>query len=368
MSNTEQRRTAGKQHTNGKKKKKKNNKVVLLVIEILVLIILAIGLFVWLKLSKIGKDNSFSHNNIVVNEDIPEESVEIMHGYTNIAIFGLDNRSTGNLSSGNSDVIMIASINNDTQEVRLVSVYRDTYLDIGYGKFRKCNAAYAAGGPEQAINMLNTNLDLDITDYVTVDFNAVTEVVDLVGGIEMDITQDEATYMIGYINEVAEVSGKTDEAIQLPGAGHYTLNGVQATAYARVRYTAGGDFKRTERQREVLSKVVEKAQASDLATINKIIDTVFSDIKTSYTNTDLVALAAKVFNYKLGEMSGFPFEKNTTTLGSKGDVVAPCTLESNVDELHKFLFDDEDYEPSATVKACSQTIESDTGYHVGDGY
>lgn len=373
MSNEEQRKTSGKQHSaakqhSGSKKKKKNNKVMLLIIEIIVLIVLAIGLFVWLKLSRIGKDSSFSHNNIVVNEDIPEQSVEIMQGYTNVAIFGLDNRSAGNLSSGNSDVIMIVSINNDTKEVRLVSVYRDTYLDIGYGKFRKCNAAYAAGGPEQAINMLNTNLDLDITDYVTVDFNAVAEVVDLVGGIEMDITDDEAAYMYGYINEVAEVSGKTDEAIQLPGAGHYTLNGVQATAYARVRYTAGGDFKRTERQREVLAKVVEKAQGSDLATINKIIDTVFSDIKTSYTSTDMIALAAKVFNYKLGDMEGFPFEKNTITLGSKGDVVAPCTLESNVDELHKFLFDDDNYEPSATVKACSQTIESDTGYHVGDGY
>lgn len=374
MSSVEQKKAPTKQQRAVAKKKKKQQKMILLVVEIVVLLILAIVLFVWLKFSKIERDNSFSRGNINVNEDIPEQSVEIMQGYTTVAIFGLDNRSTGNLSSGNSDVIMIASINNDTHEVRLVSVYRDTYLDTGSGKFRKCNAAYASGGPEQAINMLNANLDLDITDYVTVDFNSVVEIVDAVGGVEVEVTDQEAAYMnglepgTGYINEVAEVSGKMDEAILLDGAGTYTLNGVQACAYARIRYTAGSDFKRTERQRLILSKVVEKAQKSDLSTVNKVIDEVFDSVKTSYSLSELLSLAAQMFNYKIGETEGFPFLKNTVTLGSKGDVVVPCTLESNVDQLHEFLFDDVDYEPSTTVKANSQVIVTDTGWGEGDGY
>ena len=122
-----------------------------------------------------------------------------MKGYQTIAMFGLDNRSNGNLSQGRSDVIMLANINNDTKEVKLVSVYRDTYLDTGDGIFQKCNAAYAKGGPEQAISMLNVNLDLNITDYVTVDFNSIIECVDLLGGVDMEITDDEASLMTGYI-------------------------------------------------------------------------------------------------------------------------------------------------------------------------
>ena len=313
-------------------KKRQQKKIALVAVEILVLLLLAVVLFIVVKLSKIEKDNSFSAEDIEVNEGISQESQEIMEGYTTIALFGLDNRSNGNLSKGNSDVIMIASINNDTHDVKLVSVYRDSYLDIGNGKYQKCNSAYASGGPEQAISMLNRNLDLNITDYVTVDFNAVVECVDLLGGVELTVTDEEAC------------------------------------AYARIRYTAGDDYKRTERQRIVLAAMVEKAQKSDIKTLNSLIDEVFGDIKTSFSNADLIALATKMFEYSLGETTGFPFEKNTITLGSKGSVVVPCDLKTNVKQLHVFLYDDQDYEPTDTVKSNSEEIISDTGFHQGDGY
>lgn len=177
--------------SSARKKKKQQKKVLIVAIEILVLLILAAVLFVVVKFSKIEKDTSFNMENVEVNEGISEEAQEIMKGYTTIALFGLDNRSNGNLSKGNSDVIIIASINNDTHEVKMSSIYRDSYLDIGGGTFKKCNAAYAAGGPEQAITMLNKNLDLDITDYVTVDFNAVVECVDLLGGVVIPEVSDE---------------------------------------------------------------------------------------------------------------------------------------------------------------------------------
>lgn len=348
------------------RKKKKRRKIAILAIEILVILLLALALFVVLKLSRIEKDTSFDVNELEVNEGISAESQEIMAQYTTIALFGLDNRSNGNLSSGRSDVIMLASIDNNTHEVKISSVYRDTYLDTGSGKYRKCNAAYADGGPEKAISMLNTNLDLNITDYVTVDFNAVVECVDLLGGVEVTVTDEEAVLMYGYMDEISKLTKKKSQ--YLPGAGTYNMDGVQACSYARIRYTAGDDYKRAERQRIVLSAMIEKAQKSDLKTINKLIDAVFGDIKTSYTNTDLIALAAQVFNYKLTETTGFPFEKNSVTLGSKGSVVVPCDLESNVKQLHVFLYNDNEYQPSETVKSNSAKIINDTGFHQGDGF
>ena len=347
-------------------KKRQQKKIALVAVEILVLLLLAVVLFIVVKLSKIEKDNSFSAEDIEVNEGISQESQEIMEGYTTIALFGLDNRSNGNLSKGNSDVIMIASINNDTHDVKLVSVYRDSYLDIGNGKYQKCNSAYASGGPEQAISMLNRNLDLNITDYVTVDFNAVVECVDLLGGVELTVTDEEAILMYGYMDEISKLTKKKSE--YLPGGGTYVLDGVQACAYARIRYTAGDDYKRTERQRIVLAAMVEKAQKSDIKTLNSLIDEVFGDIKTSFSNADLIALATKMFEYSLGETQGFRFEKNTITLGSKGSVVVPCDLKTNVKQLHVFLYDDQDYEPTDTVKSNSEEIISDTGFHQGDGY
>lgn len=366
MSREVEKRPHTKAQRAAMQKKRKQKKIAMLAIEVLVLLVLAIVLFVVIKLSKIEKDTSFSADDISVNEGLSSESIELMKGYTTVALFGLDNRSNGNLSKGNSDVIMLAAINNDTKEVKLCSVYRDTYLDIGSASFRKCNAAYASGGPEQAINMLNTNLDLNITDYVTVDFNAVVECVDLLGGVEVTITDEEAVLMQGYMDEINKLTKHSSK--YLSGAGTYNMDGVQACAFARIRYTAGDDYKRAERQRTVLSAMIQKAQKSDLKTINSLINEVFSDIKTSYSNTDLISLAAQVFSYKLGETSGFPFEKNSTTLGSKGSIVAPCDLESNVIELHTFLYDDTDYTPTETVQSNNAKIINDTGFHQGDGY
>ncbi len=365
MSGTRQGKTTGGTKA-GAKKKKQQKKVILLIVEVLVLLVLAVVAFVVMKLSRIEKDVTFTPENIEINEGLPEESVKIMEGYTTIALFGLDNRSNGKLSKGNSDVIMIASINNDTHDVKLVSVYRDSYLDIGSGTFKKCNSAYAAGGPEQAINMLNKNLDMDITDYVTVDFNAIVECVDLLGGVEVTVTDEEAVLMYGYMDEISKLTKKESE--YLPGAGTYNMDGVQACAYARIRYTTGDDYKRTERQRTVLTAMIKKAQKSDLKTLNSLLNEVFGDIKTSFSNTELISLAAKVFNYSLGETTGFPFTKNTKKLGSKGDCVIPCDLESNVIQLHTFLYADENYVPTETVKTNSAKIIGDTGFGQGDGY
>ncbi|MBR3768908.1 MAG: LCP family protein [Lachnospiraceae bacterium] len=348
------------------KKNKQRNKIILIVVELIVLAVLAVALYGISKLEKIERPDDFVKEDVEVNEDIQSETIEVMDNFRTIAVFGLDNRSNGKLTSGNSDVIIVVSIDNDTKEVKMCSIYRDTYLDIGGGKFRKANSAFSAGGPQGAISMLNKNLDLNITDYVTVDFNAVVECIDLLGGIEMTITDEEAHFMIGYMEEINKLTGHSSKVPE--AGGTYVLDGVQATAYARIRYTAGDDYKRTERQRDVIMAMAKKAQKSDLGTINKVIDAMFDDISTSFSNADLIALAAQVFEYEITGSVGFPFLKNTITLGSKGSVVAPCTLETNVIELHKFLYNNEEYVPSSTVKANSMKIESDTGYGSNDGF
>ena len=325
-------------HTAGKSRKQK--KIMLLLLELLIILLLAIALFITTKLSKIEK-NKLDMNDVSINDDLSDETKEAMAHYKTIALFGLDNRSNGSLSKGNSDVIMLANIDTKQHTINLVSVYRDSYLDTGNGTYQKCNAAYAKGGPEQALSMLNTNLDLAITD-------------------------DEASLMIGYMKELNELTGHN--STPPASGGTYTLDGVQACAYARIRYGGGDDYRRTERQRTVLTAMMQKAQKSNILTLNKLINAAFGDIQTSFSNTDLLALATKVFSYDIGDTTGFPYEKTTHKYDKIGDVVIPCDLASNVTQLHQFLFNDENYTPSATVLSNSQQIISNTGYKQGDGH
>ncbi len=152
----------------------------------------------------------------------------------------------------------------------------------------------------------------------------------------------------------------------LPGAGTYTLNGVQAVSYGRIRYTAGDDFKRTERQRLVVNKMVEKALASDLGTINKLIDTVFPKIQTSLGKSEIAAMAVDAFHYKMGENAGFPFDRENKVVSisyqqSGADCVVPVNLAANVKQLHDFLYGTTDYIVTESVQGISDEIVYQTG-------
>ena len=207
--------------------------------------------------------------------------------------------------------------------------------------------------------MLNKNLDLNITDYVSVDFNAVVKAVDAVGGIEMEVTGEEAKYINGYIEEVAEVTGTSSNYVS---AGNQTLDGVQATAYARIRYTSGADFKRTERQRTVITKVFEKAKQADLLTLNSILDTLLPEISTSLSVTEMLGLAKDVGKYNMGENTGFPFERQTAHIGSITYAEVAVDFEANVKQLHNFLYGNEQYTPSGTVKELSAAMRNQAGF------
>ncbi|MFR6514029.1 MAG: LCP family protein [Ruminococcus sp.] len=304
--------------------------------------------------SKMGKLNVAKLNVDALS--ISDELSYDESGYLNVALFGLDKRANNDEMGERSDTIMVASLNRETKEVKISSVYRDTLLQQKDGTYNKANSAYSFGGAEQAIAMLNKNLDLDIQHYVTVDFAALVDVIDALGGIDIDVTDEEVEYLNGYIMEIIENTGVNTVAVE--HSGLQTLSGVQATAYARIRYTSGDDFKRAERQRLVLAKIAEKAQKADLATINKIIDKVFPKIETNFTLKEILAYAKDAMKYQLADTTGFPEVKDTMDYEDAGNVVVPLTLESNVRTLHQYLFGEDGYTPSSTLSAINSELES----------
>ena len=336
-------------------------------IEIFILLILIGGVFIYAKLGKMNfTDLDFS--KIGVNTGVSDNNV--MKGYTTIGLIGLDGRD-GELKTGaRSDTMIIASINNDTKKVKLVSVYRDTYLRIGEdsegnGQYNKANAAYAKGGPEQFLSMLNTNLDLNVTDFVSVDFQAVAEAVELLGGIDVELKEEEVVHLNNYCVETSKVTGMDYTPLEKKAGVHH-LNGVQTVSYARIRYTSGNDFRRAARQREVIYKIVEKAKNSDIATLSKILDKVFPKVYTSFTKAEILQMGMSMMSYDIEDQTGFPFdhlygERVKDAMGGL-DVVLPVTLESNVIKLHEFLYPEDSYTPSDEVKAYSQRIVDKSGF------
>ena len=345
--------------------KKRRRRRILFGIEIVILLILIAGVFIYAKLGKMNF-TSLDFSKIGVNSGVSNNKV--MKGYTTIGLVGLDNRST-KLKSGNSDTMIIASINNDTKKVKLVSVYRDTYLRIGEdsegnGQYSKANAAYAKGGAEQFLNMLNTNLDLNVTDFVSVDFQAVAEAVELLGGIDVELKEEEVVHLNNYCVETSKVTGMDYTPLKKTAGVHH-LNGVQTVAYARIRYTAGNDFRRAARQREVIYKIVEKAKNADVATLSKILDKVFPNIYTSFSKAEILQMGMSMLSYDIEDQTGFPFDHlyGQRVKDAVGiDVVLPVTLESNVIKLHEFLYPEDSYTPSEEVKAYSQRIVDESGF------
>lgn len=345
----------------GKKKK------VLFVLEIIVLLLFIGGLYVYgqisSRLDKIEQPE-LKKEKIVVNQEAPK-----MTGYKTYVLFGIDTRGEGSqYSAQNSDTMIIVSVNNDTKEVRMVSVYRDTLLNVGDDTYTKANAAYALGGPEQAITMLNTNLDLDISDYATADFSALVEVIDDLGGLDIPLSYAEIEHMNNYCVETSKLTGKDYTPLEKPEpkpedqeaiVGTYHLNGVQATSYCRIRYTASLDMGRTERQRRVIQMIVDKAKKAGLSTIFDIMDQVFPMVTTSVSKTEILKMIPTVIGYSIDETTGFPTDYKFATV--KGSVIVATTLESNVLKVHQFLYGNTNYSPTQDVLNKSAQIVNIAG-------
>ena len=352
---------ANNKNSRKRRKKKKSKKLLLFVFEVLLLAILLLAAYFVSMMNRIKYEN-LDESEAGINSDLDENTILSLEGYTNIALFGLDNRSSNNYDTGNSDVIMIASINNKTKDIKLVSLYRDTYLSIGNGSYHKSNAAYAHGGAKQAVQMLNSNLDLDIKDYACVDWAAMVEVIDDLGGLDLEITEGEMNQINKYKKDVDLVTGNATPNVTQYGLVH--LDGTQATTYARIRKLAGDDFKRASRQRIVLQAIMEKAKKADFATLTNICNSVIDDVSTSLSITQILSLAKDVGSYNIASTTGFPFELTTKNLSGSGDTVIPADLATNVKELHKYMFDDDTYVLSSTVQTISDAIVYKTGINV----
>lgn len=338
----------------------------LLIVELVVLF-LAVGImYVVVTTTSEVEHMDIDEKNITINAEVIEamktETVndDTVKGYRNIALFGVDSRD-GDLGKGTrSDTIIIASINQDTQEIKLVSVFRDTFLNLGNDSYNKCNAAYAQGGPEQAINMLNTNLDLDITDYVTVGFDGLIDAVDSLGGIEMEITEKEISHLNNYQLSMAKKMGV--DYIPVDHTGMQVLNGMQATAYCRIRYGGGDDFRRAERQRDVLTAMMNKAKGASVSELTGMVDAILPEIQTSLGVNEIVSVLGSVASYNVVASDGFPFEDSRAgaDVGSKGSCVVPDDLEENVIALHEILYPEKNYTPSKQVESISDEIAAIT--------
>ncbi len=343
-----------------RKKKRGRKKILLFVFEILLLLVVLGVLWAYNQtLGQVKYEDGLTVSEAGINEDIDEDALANMHGYLNVALFGLDNRSNGSYNEGNSDCIMIASLNYDTKEVQIVSVYRDTYLSSGSGKYTKANAAYAGGGAKRAVAMLNSNLDLDITKYICVDWKALVDAIDDIGGIDLEITKAEMDEINYLIPEVDGTTGYNTNYLEDTGLQH--LNGTQATCYARIRNTSGDDFLRASRQRIVLQAMLDKAKQSDIGSLTEMCKDIMSQISTNFTAAEILQYASAITQYEMKETTGFPFELTTMNLSSTGDTVIPIDLAQNVSELHQFLFNETDYQPSETVQSVSSKIEKKTG-------
>ena len=343
-----------------KKKMNKGLKIFLIILLVLVIIIVGLGVagytFVNGKIGKMQKEN-IDTTAVGINEETKQE----LKGYRNIALLGIDSRADDYGLGNRSDCMMIASINQETNEIKLISVYRDTYVYVmenGTKRLDKITHAYSYGGAQNTLKSLNEAMDLNITEFVTVNFDAVIAAVDSLGGVYIDIDKSEIKYVNDYIDATSESSGV--KSSHITHSGRQKLDGVQAVSYTRVRYTAGGDYKRTERMRTVVEAMLSKAKTLGVGQLNSFADTILPKIRTNISSSEIWGLIPKLASFKVTESIGWPYDTKGITLDRWYGV--PVTLQSNVERLHKEAFEQEDYEASDTVKEMSAAIVKKTGY------
>ena len=371
-----------KNYKKSRKYKKMRRRKIVFGVEIAVLLILSGILFVyaWINRSmdQMNQD-TLDTSQIQINSEVKANTdLSQLSGTQVIALVGVDARGVEGselAESMNSDTIILCCIDHDKQEIRMVSIMRDTWMNMAkytdeYYEFDKANSAYNRGGPESMLSMLNTNLDLALTDYVTVNFKALADAIDVLGGLDIEMTNAECVHANNYNREVSEAQGVEYEAIPYDEdlGDDYSevrhVSGALATSYARIRYGGGDDAKRTSRQRIVINLMVQKLKQNPTK-IPEILDKVMGNVSTSLTKNEILELGMHAVTYTMGTSYAYPFqlcygENVVNALGE--DVVIPVTLEFNVRELHEYLYPGLSYEPSAAVTEYSDYIARKSGY------
>lgn len=279
--------------------KKGISKILIAFIVIFLIILITVGLaiyFVWSKWSKINFEK-LNKDDLEVNTQIYEEvadkvTEEEFNDIVTVALFGTDSRDPSNMDAGRSDTIIIASINPKTKSIKLLSIPRDTYVNVpGYG-YTKINHAYAYGREQLSIKTINSNFGLNITEYVTIDFSGLIHVINSVGGINVNITEEEMAYINRYSYEAYKTTGSKYQT--LAKTGNVKLSGEQALTHSRNR-TLGNDFTRAERQRAVVEALMNKLASMDLNTILSLSDSFLSEVRTNINPTEYIGLLTSVF-------------------------------------------------------------------------
>ena len=350
----------GKHSEEKPKTKSKALKIFLrIILVILIIIVILAGIAAGLVADKLGKINVEEIDKTAIG--ISEETKEELSGYRNIALLGIDSRADDYGLGNRSDCIIIASMDQKTKNIKLMSVYRDTYMQVEeHGKqvLDKVTHAYSYGGAQNTLKSLNTNLDMNISEYVTVNFDAVIAAVDAMDGVTIDIDSSELKYINDYINATSQSSGVKSSSITK--AGKQKLDGVQAVAYSRIRYTAGGDYKRTERMRTVIEAMLSKAKTLSVGQLNKLVDTILPRVSTNISATEILGLIPSIASFNITDSLGWPYETKGITLDRWYGV--PVTLESNVEQLHREVFGQADYTVNSTIKNISDQIVKKTNY------
>ncbi len=287
--------------------------------------------------------------------DVPDYSHT---GFSTFAIFGVDARDDDTLERWTQgDVVILVSLNNETKEVKLCSVFRDSaFQPQTDGDLVKITDAYARYGVQSTVEALDRNFDLKIDDYVVVNWTAVADVVDALDGIDMYLTATEAEQMGWYVYETQVATHRDYTVKGLPAEeGTYHLNGGQALAVARIRKGVGDDYGRTERQRKIIDLILQKAQTMKLSQLYAIIDAVLDNVRISFEKMEVLSLAKDAFKYRITETSGYPFDRITFPVDTS--MIYPNDMKANVKQLHSFLYGNTDYAPSAGVDRINVYME-----------
>lgn len=261
-------------------------------------------------------------NDIGIKEEIEDKLSNYSDKIINIALFGIDAEDG---EAGRSDSIMIATIDTIHKKLKLTSIMRDSYVNISGRGNDKINHAYAFGGPQLAIKTLNENFDLNISDFVSVNFTTLPRIIDILGGVTIDITSEEVSHISGISHE-----------------GEYNLNGKQALAYSRIRYAIGGDYVRTDRQRTVLNKVFEKILTMDISNYTNIVNEVLPMLKTSLKYSDIIDLGSEVLKIGVKELEQGRFPRDEYCEGKiiEGIYYLTFDKEKTVKQLYEYIFED----------------------------
>lgn len=338
-----------------RKKKSKWKKRLILTVFLILLVLLAVGFcLIYFNLNK-----DLSDDSVLFRYGISREAADFAkdHRIVNVAVFGVDARE--DVEGSRSDAIMIASADYEHDSLKVSSLMRDTLIYCDPEEtFDKLNAAYSLGEAAGALRTINENFDLAITDYVTIDFTAMVEMVNIVGGVTINIeSEDELYWLNEFLNDV-NAKVKTDSP-HVQGTGEQLLDGSQALAYCRIRYVGNGDFGRTQRQRNVFEQVIQKAMGVNIFKKIELVRSVMPFIETTLTEEEIIKYCINLLFMSDHSIKQISVPVSDSLLeGYYGDmaVLYPNTLVDNIKKLYQFIFE-ADYTPSSQAQEISNALK-----------